>query len=575
MQSEHATEDFERRRSKLLRATAGHDTTPEEIADPTTDVYANRAMANLALDRHVEAANDRIRHTAEWFDHPHPNGRAHDGECDFAAQKLMAAWYRFDEERLEPRTRDRIRRFFLTTDFESRYTSENHGLLFRTSRYLMAKALPDETFEAYGVAGADLIPKDREWIERFVRYRARRGWGEFDSAGYLLPDWDCLICLHDCSDQDGVRQLATNMLDLLLADMAVDSLNGMYCGAHGRINSRHARDHTTENTYPLQFLYFGDADLSNHHGVTSFSVVTSRYEPSELVRTIALHRNESYENRERKHLHNTEDLLPEEPLPGSIRKYTWWTPEYVMGAVQYQDSYPEDCAGAWYAHHEQHEWDLSIGTGPRTRLFTHHPGENEPQHGYWTGDTRCDCGHFFQHTNALVGLYDIPSEEPYQLIHAYVPRDEFEETREENGWIFVREAGVCAGLRMLGDHQWTTEGEWKNMEVRSPGAENGVVCEVGLVEEFGTFEAFRETMMERELEFDRDRMNLRYHSPRVGELEMDIEGGRWLNGDALDLEYPLYDNPYMYSDWDSGVIRLAHEDLERKLDFRTAENPTQ
>lgn len=135
---EQATAQFEARRQRLLMATAGGDrVTGEEIADPRADIYGNRAIASLVLGRFAPEANARLRRTAEWFDHPHPSGRTHDGECDFAAMKLCRAFYLFrNSDRLGAETREAIRRFFLTRDFASRHHSENHELLFRTSRYL-------------------------------------------------------------------------------------------------------------------------------------------------------------------------------------------------------------------------------------------------------------------------------------------------------------------------------------------------------------------------------------------------------------------------------------------------------
>ena len=588
--AEQALAGFEERRRRLLMATAGGDRiTGEEIADPRADIYGNRAIANLVLGRFAPEGNARLRRTAEWFDHPHPNGRTHDGECDFAAMKLCRAFYLFrDSDRLEAKTREAIRRFFLGRDFASRHHSENHELLFRASRYLMARALRTETFQAYGRTGAQLAREDAEWLLHFIRYRAERGWGEFDSSCYFSPDWECAISLHDFCGSDAsltspedaakdatIRRLSGRMLDLLLTDMAVDSLNGMYGGAHGRIYQVQALDHRDEATFPLQYLYFGNVDPAalGARG-TLVDALTSGYRPHPLVVEIALDRPVAYENRERKHLHNTADVRPMEPVEGSIRKYTYYTPRYVLGAVQYQDPYPEDCRGKWYARHEQHEWDLTVGSRTSARIFTHHPGESGPEHGYWTGDIRCCCGHFLQSRTAVLALYDIPPDQPLQFIHACVPRRAFDEVVEENGFIFVREEGVFAALRMLGGHVWTTEGDWKDLEVQSPGGRNGAVCEVGLLEAFGSFDAFRQEIASNELRFDAGEMRLTYASQRAGRLALDTKGRREVDGASLDLEYPTYDCLYLKSAWKSGVVEVRKGDRRLTLDFTAPELKT-
>lgn len=559
---------FDARAKHLLENTAGRKITAKMIADKSRDTYGNRAIANLHLGRFAEAANAKLSFVAEWFDHPHPRGRDHQTECDFASMKLARAWHLFDgTDKLTPATREHIKRFFLTKNFQSIHRSENHELLFRTSRYLMAQAFPVETFKAYGKTGRKLLLEDGNWLTRYIRFRAQRGWGEFDSGCYFMPDWECLVGLYDYAKDKRIKRLSGMMLDLLLADMAVDSLNGMYCGAHGRIYARHALDHAAEGTWPLQYLYFGNVDPKTvANRATCIDALVSGYRPKKIVVDIALDRPKPYENRERKHLHNVKDVLPLKPLPGSIRKYTYYTPDYVMGCVQRQDPYPPG-PSAWYARHEQHDWDLTIGTRTRARIFTHHPGKLGNEHGYWTGDMHCLCGHFFQNKTALVALYDIPGKQPYQFIHAYLPRKEFDEVLEENGWIFVREGKVCAALKMLGGHKWTKTGSWKDVEVISLGARNGAVCEVGLIEDFGGFDAFRREIASNNLQFDPKKMQLTYASKRAGRLYIDTKAGRKLNGKDMDLDYGTYDCPYLKSAWKSGVIDIIKGKRRVRLDF--------
>ena len=51
-------------------------------------------------------------------------------------------------------------------------------------------------------------------------------------------------------------------------------------------------------------------------------------------------------------------------------------------------------------------------------------------------------------------------------------------------------------------------------------------------------------------------------------MGVDTEGGRFLDGRALDLDYRTWDSPYMQSDWDSGVIELKSGNRRMVLDFR-------
>lgn len=569
-QAERILGSFDERRQRLMAMLTPPGLAAEDVTDPEADLYGERALACLIDGRHVRQANAHLRHVTRWFEHPHPTGRHHKGECDFAAMKLCRAFYLFaDGEPLEAKTVQCIRRFFLETDFESHHGSENHHLLFRTSRLLMAEALPNEVFAAWQAPGRQVATEDRRWIDRFIRFRSRRGWGEFDSACYLKPVWECLTNLFDYVHDDRLRELVRMMMDLLLADMAVDSLDGMYCGAHGRIYGPHAMDHAEEPTYPLTYLYFGQQDPASILAAPLVDALVSSYRPPPLVIRMAHDRSASYENRERKPLFDAEDVLGERPLAGSIRKLTWMTPQYALGTVTQQDAYPADSRAAWYAHHEQHEWDLTItGRSTRCRLFTHHPGDAGNEHGYWTGDLKCGCGHFFQHRQAVVALYDIPEDQPYDFIHAYVPRDAFDEARQDGAWLFLRASEVFVALRMLGGHEPTTEGPWTAVEVRSPGRRNGAICEVGARDAFDSFDVFRRAVADARVVFDANTMTLSYHSVQAGVLTLDARGRREIDGQAANLDYATYDCPFLRSAWDSGVVHMSHEAEQMTLDFR-------
>ena len=148
-----------------------------------------------------------------------------------------------------------------------------------------------------------------------------------------------------------------------------------------------------------------------------------------------------------------------------------------------------------------------------------------------------------------------------------MPRHAFDEVLEENGWIFLREGDVLVALKLLGVHEWTTEGEWKGVEVRSPGAKNGAVCEAARLGDFASFEAFRQEIASNEIVFDASKMRLSYSSTRAGRLFLDTKGTRRHNGERVDLDYGTYDSPFMQSDWGSGVIEIRKGERRLLLDF--------
>ncbi len=554
--------DYEARRRTLL---AG-ELEPEP--------FGARAIQLLLLEQEHEDAFRELAHVASWFEGIDPTHVQKINEVDFGAIKLCRAWHLFvPEKQLPVEVATAIEQFFTQNNFASKYQSENHALLFHSSLYLMGSALPQAHFEAYGETGATLSAEDGLWLKRFLEYRARHGWGEFNSSHYLMAVWECLLTLYDFSPDSSLQSLARDSLDLLLAEMQVESLYGRQGGAQGRIQPAEALDHSYEVTRSLHYLYWGSvsAPTSNMNGYV-VDLVSTRYRPRKSVLALSPEsEGASFVLKSRKLLHNLADILPVEPLAGSIRKYTYWTPDYMLGCVQFQDAYPQgtpvhghirnytipadQIETTAYPWHQQHDWDLSFATSDTARLFAHHPGK-DPLHNHWTGDRCCGCGHFMQERNCLLALYDIPSSQPCQYIHIYLPRESFDELREEPDVIFVRAGSAYAALRLSAPYSWTESGEWARREIILEGARHGMACEVGRMSEDGDFDAFIERVRRSTFAFDADSLKLCYKSAQGNELTMDAQGKRCLNGQALDLDYPALESPWLNSGWGNLVTEL-------------------
>jgi hypothetical protein len=551
-------EGFGQRRDKLAALLLS-------VPLDSKDLYCQAGLVHLSAGVDLPRVNKHLAWVAGWFDHPQPMGRDHKGEVDFAALRLAWALARY-RDRLEPATIEAVERFFLTRDFESMYASENHALQFHAARLVAAQAMPRRRFEAYGRSGSELAEIDQAWLKRFIRFRARQGWGEFDSTGYLAVDMESLLTVYDLANDSGLRRLAGDMCNLLLADMAVDMVGGVLAGAHGRSYGESLLDPTSSYAYAMLHLYFGQGDggaIKQFHPV---ECLLSDFRPDALVIDIAADRRRPYANRERKHLHRLSDPLPEVIGPGSIRKYTWWDPAFAIGAVQRQDPYGVGSPDAWYARHQQVEWELVLAGNPPVSIFTHHPGRSET-HRYWTGDNCCECGSFFQNGPAVVGVYRITAKQPFQHIHAHLPRKQLDEVVQQGGWVFFRRGEVYGGLWAANGWRWTTEGEHADREMIS-GAVNAIVCQAGTAEEFGTFQSFQERLSAAPIRFDPQAASLEYDSPGHGKLRVDADGGRFLNDQPADLDYPTWDSPYLRSAWDSGLVELTKDGRRLVLDFR-------
>lgn len=529
------------------------------------DLYGTASLAKLLFrnDEGGGAADSGLRFAAEWFLHPHPRGRDRKGEPDFAAAKLIRALY-LAEDLLEAETVKAIDDFFTKWNFESKYKSENHLILFHSSRYLYARRRPDIRFFQYGRSAREILREDRVFLKEFLIFRGKRGWAEFDSLGYGAESFGALLNLIDFADGE-MRACAELAANVMLSDMIADcSEDGLYGGAHGRVYQQMVFDFKNCPMYGIYQLYFGEG-AAEYAGVEA---VSSGFRPACWVYEALEARPECWENFECKHLHSITFDTPHKrvpQVPGNINKYTWVTPDYVMGAVNWQDEYPAGSKAAWYAHHQQHEWELTFTGGTDLRVFTHHPGSYGPEgkeHGYWTGDLGCCCGNFFCSKNVVMALYDIPETE-MAMIHAHVPFAALETQPDGNYLWMKRSEQVYAVL-------WFSNGfapgceEFLEREVRSFGRKHAVVCMAGTSKEYGSFEQFQETVRSAPPEFDPGRMEIAFRELKMSKSE------RCLNGKPVKFPYDTCDSPFLSSKYGSGVIisgntRLDFGQFEKQL----------
>jgi hypothetical protein len=239
--------------------------------------------------------------------------------------------------------------------------------------------------------------------------------------------------------------------------------------------------------------------------------------------------------------------------------------------VQWQDAYPQDSLAAWYSGHQQHNWDVTFAGGDtRRRIFTHHPGKNGAEgaeHGYWTGDMFCNCSSHFQAGTAVLSMYDIHESEPYQWIHAYLPRSLFEEVVYQGTSIYVRYKHVYAMVRFAHPYHWVEEGPWADIEVICDGAQNGAVCEVGTALTHGSFMSFISEMEKNNMKLDENNMWLIYDSKRNGHIRL-TRADRFIDGKSVAFNYDTYDSPYMHAGWDEGVVRIQFGGKTLVCDFK-------
>jgi hypothetical protein len=249
-----------------------------------------------------------------------------------------------------------------------------------------------------------------------------------------------------------------------------------------------------------------------------------------------------------------------------VNIYTYRTPDYMLSCAQdYRAGYGGD---------QQHIWQATLG--PDAVCFTTHPARlSGKTPNYWAGSGSLPRA--AQIKNVLIAIYRIsrgpalyiPNELFYT--HAWLPRDQFDEVLESEGWIFARYGEGYLALLSQHPYEWRElPGEDQNREVIVHARNNIWICELGRAEVNGNFQAFMEQILAAPVAFRDSRVT--YHSPSMGVIEYGWKGALRHEGREVALrDYPRYGNRYVQTEFPAEQIEVSRGERRLSLDWLSAE----
>jgi len=243
---------------------------------------------------------------------------------------------------------------------------------------------------------------------------------------------------------------------------------------------------------------------------------------------------------------------------------TYRTPDYQLSsAVDWRPGMGGD---------QQHLWHASLGGD--AVCFTTHPGPRRARSpGWWTGSATLP--RVAQVANVAIALYSIHRRPALYvrnrnlLTHAWLPRDRFDEVREQGGWHFARRGDGYLALRSKQPAAWNESpdaGEERGRELVARGREHVWICELGRRATSGSFEEFRGRVAAAPLRIDG--LSVRFESPSQGVLEWDWTGPLRRNGETARLGgFGRYESPWVTAPYPSDAIRIEAGGFEHRLSW--------
>lgn len=491
------------------------------------------------------------------------------------------AFYYYCRHLLDSTDRERFR------DVLGRYApyrgdTENHFLMHYAFLYLFAQEWPDLTAREWfnGRSSAENLRQAREYLLHWIDDAARHGMTEWDAPRYHYFYITPLLTLGDFAHDEVLRSRSRMMLELLLADMATDYLDGCYAGAHSRdgdglvANPRLAEAAAYAGFYLEDTIRVAGPDLA-------FAAMSPWGAP-QIIRCMALDRKKPYVNREmkrsRRRMRNSDSVYT------IVDRYTYMTADHAIGSIQGDIQQPI----------QQHSWDVTFAARrPQNTLFGLHPDATatelatffpeEPElmesgilstktsYGSpekWIGGSRHE--RIGQYRNVLVARYDLPDNVRWRHVDLFIPGSADTVITLPNDWTIVRMGRSIAGLRTFAPGRVERIEQGEQIRLRLWGETVVYLVEVVSTDSISLPEYIERRRRDRK----GNEMNRRSWTFQGVEGSVAVttgrDGGISVHGKERrrrGQQRRLFDGPHLRSSEGSGVIELRCSGAHRLLDF--------
>ncbi len=538
--------DYDSRRREAL----------EHLARMPYDIPA--AMAALELRQIKRVPSEAVGLACHFMEHRY--------DCaDFYAIGLLALLHRFGKKALKPMDYRRIESAFHGFKFwldepgldAMCYFTENHQVLFHVAAYLAGQLWPDVVFHNSGWTGREQMARNRPRIENWIRRRLRGNFSEWDSNAYMTLDAFAMLALAEYAQSPGLRGLATRLLDKLFFLLACQSFRGVHGSTHGRCYVTTLKSARVENTSSLQRIAWGMGLFNGETRATGLLALAQHYRVPEVIQRVGADVEAVVltRARSRAQFRLEYDMRDDE---WDVRTLTYRAPEVMLSAAL--DYRPGEFGI------QEHLWQATLG--PEAVVFTTYPG-NSQEHGnarpnFWAGSARLP--RVAQHERTVICLYRLELGVGMGFTHAYFPTVLFDEYRLAGQWAFARSGQGYVTLWGDGALRLTEDGRHAGQELRSDGAGEAWLCQVGRAAEDGSFVDFCDRVMAHAPQGDR--AELRWTTPTGEALAFGWAGALRVNGQPVDWEaYPHYENAYTQTPMAANRMTIRLGDQQHTIDL--------
>ena len=384
-----------------------------------------------------------------------------------------------------------------------------------------------------------------------------------------------------------MRQRGRMMLDYVMADFAVESLNGIYVGSHARTDDTTVLEKWNGLSSFFGWLFLGNTPPTASYGGWGiyFAAVAENYELPEVIYRIGTDRVGAFTHFERKRTRHRWRNSDVRNAP--VYKTTFVGPDYAVGSDQ----------GGLLQPIQQHSWDVTWAVpdprGAHNTMFSTQPyyGDLETMMYFtempdsmpaavtfqgkptYISEEKLLGGspyeQIFQQDDAVISLCDIPAGTNYQQVNGFFSKDLSRFEEDASGWIFAQGGRAYLAYRPLAPYEWRPL-ERGGKRLRSPHGKNGTILQVASEAEFASWDEFKAAIRALPLAITlAPTPRVAFTTLRGKKVECAYGAAPRVNGRTVNHaeEWKLFAGPYLNAEVGSGMLTLTHGRLRRVLDF--------
>ena len=346
--------------------------------------------------------------------------------------------------------------------------SENHHSMSWIGYWSIARIMAEHPVHRTrnyddGTTPAAMAAAADKYFKAYARHRALNGTMiEASAPAYNSITMNTWLSLVDFATDPELIAAASSLIDIYWANWAIEQINGVKGGSRNRSKpGRESVERSASEDVAWYFLGIGTEPFPAAGAVAA----TSSWRPSRAVVALALDTEArgEYAYISRRLGLKDPNPLPElaspgnefpwnplNPLGGDLLRYTWTTPDFVMGTAMMRKLPSSD----WIQFSSQDRWNGIIFTGPKTaRIFTQVPYNGNDRSVYNTEWGVQDQG------VAILQRISTAVDATGQMVWFSTALN-LDYSADADGWIFAESLDAFAAVRIVtGGWDWVPDGD--------------------------------------------------------------------------------------------------------------------